>query len=611
MTFTLRDGQLLKDGMPWRAVGVNYHPSAAGCRIWLDWNVVAIEHDFRTIAGHGLNTVRVFVFWRDVEPEEGCHDTEVLGHVRTLVELAERYGLACVVSVFTIWMNGERLDLSWRRGRNLWRDPVLLDRGEAYLRALAHVLRGLDNVLALDLGDEIGNIDPGASAAPDRTEVADWQTRMSTAAREILPGVLVCQANDVSGVLRSASFGPDNGVGLDVHAVHGWPLWTPGAVESTASLKASQLPSFLVGYASAYGPALVDELGSYGVSDTIAAGYQRAGGAAALASGAVGVLAWCWQDITSTAPPYDTRPAERVAGLLRADGTERPALTALVDTARLAALLNDFRPDRPRVALYLPESARTANSSYLDAPVGTVATFFASLLLRRAGLPHRVVAGDVGDADLLVVPSVARLTLRDQDRLRDHLERGGTVYLSVADHVGGLPGADLTGVEPVDFTLVDDDDHHQRLRWVAQEGGPGGEWPLAPTPVRQVVVRPTTARVLAVLADDIPACTVNNVGPGRFIVATVPVELQLDRPGALEDTDLHTLYATIAGLAGITPPMATPPEVEVVTGTIDGQPATVLVNHGITASPLPGRRLAVPAKGWLVLRSGQLLAQAG
>lgn len=620
MKLSLRDGVLQRDGRRWHAVGVNYHPSAAGCRIWLDWDVGAIERDFRAIAGHGLNTVRVFVFWRDAEPEEGQHDPVVLGRVRALVEVAGRHGLACILSVFTIWMNGERLDLPWRRGRTLWRDPVLLDRGEAYVRAVARTLRDLDNVLAIDLGDEIANVDPVAAAALSRPAVAGWQARMAGAAREVLPDVLVCQANDVSGVLRAGPFGPDNGAGLDLHAVHGWPLWTPGAVESTASAKASQLPSFLIRYARAYGPALVDELGSYGTSESIAAGYQRAAGAAAITAGALGVLAWCWQDIASTSPPYDTRPAERAAGLVRLDGTARQALAALADTARLAALLRDFRPDPEPVAIYLPELARAGGSSYLDAPVGTLATFFASLLLVRAGLPHRVVTGEAGRAMLLVVPSAARLTLADQARLRGHLARGGTVYLSVDDHVGGLPGTELTGVEPIDFVLPDPDAQGRSLlRWTAASGEPAGpaEWALSWTHRRQVLVKPATARVLATFADGTPACTVNDVGPGRFVLAAFPLELQLSRPGTLETAGLHGLYARIAAIAGIRPPVPAPPEVQAVPGKIGGRPVTVLVNHGTAAAYLPGLPFAagahvtVPAKGWLVAATAGPLGRAG
>lgn len=604
MTFTIRDGELFRDGSPWRAVGVNYHPSAAGCRIWVDWDPAAIDTDFAAMAAHGLNTVRVFVFWRDVEPEPGRHDPAVLERVRALIATADRHGLACLLSVFTVWMNGERLDLPWRDGRNLWRDTGMLARGGAYLRAVGRTLRGLDNVLAIDLGDEIGNVDPVGSAALSRHDVASWYATMADAVRDVLPGVLVCQANDVSGVLRGSPFGPDNAGALDLHAVHGWPLWTPGAVESTASVKAGHLPGFLAAYATAHGPALVDELGTYATGDDIAAGYQRVAGAMAVTRGAQGVLAWCWQDIASTASPYDTRPAERTAGLLRLDGTARPALAALTDTARLAALLTGFRPDPAPVSLYLPDLVRAGGTSYLDAPVGTLATFFADLLLWRCGLPHDLATARTGDAPLLVVPSVARLTLADRARLRDHLTGGGTVYLSVADHVGGLPDTDLTGVVPVDFALTGGE--RGRLRWTD-----GTTWPLEwpHEPPRRLLVEPVTAKVVAEFEDGSPACTVTDVGPGTLVLLWAPVELLLDRPGALAATALHTLYARIAEIAGVRPPVTARPELAVITGSAAGQRISVLVNHGTTA--VADGPVTVPARGWAVTADGELVAEAG
>lgn len=620
MELIVHDGVLFRDGKRSYAIGVNYHPSAAGCRIWLDWDASAIEGDFRAMAEHGINSVRVFVFWRDAEPTEGAHDQVVLGRVRALAAAAGRHGLACIVSVFTIWMNGVLLDLPWRRGRSLWRDQVLLDRAESYARAVAGSLRGLDNILAVDLGDEIGNVDAASSPGPDRREVASWQLRMAGAVREELPGVLVCQANDVSGVLGAGPFGPDNGAGVDLHAVHGWPLWTPGSVESTASARASQLPGFLTRYASAFGPALVDELGSYCTSESIAAGFQRAAGAASLAAGALGVLAWCWQDVASTAPPYDTRPAERAAGLLRLDGTARPALAALADTVRLGRALQDFRPDPEPAAIYLAELVRAGGSSYLDAPAGTLAAFFSSLLLHRAGIPHRLITGEAVLAPLLVVPSVTRLTLADHGRLRAHLSAGGTVYLSLADHVGGLPDCELTGVDPIDFVLTEPRNRgRSRLHWTAASDGSADpvHWSLDSErfPARLVRIEPTTAQVLARFADGTVACTVNEVGAGRLLLVTFPLELQLDRPGALETTGLQSFYTRVAAVAGIRPVQSTAPEVEAVPGTIGDMPVIVLVNHGTAAADvrdLPlGAGVTVPAKGWLIASASGPLSQAG
>ncbi|MEV4315565.1 beta-galactosidase trimerization domain-containing protein [Actinocrispum sp. NPDC049592] len=564
-------------------IGVVYHPSAAGCRIWRDWDPEVIDADLRRIAEAGLNLVRVFVFWRDVEQAEGVHDETVLGRVREFVRLAGTHGLECVLSVCTIWMNGQRLDLPWRRGRSLWRDPDMLDRGEQYVRAVAGALTGLSNVYAIDLGDEIANVDPAEAAALRAEDVIAWQSRLARAIREILPSAKVSQANDVSGVLGTSVFGPDASEGLDLLCVHGWPLWSPGNIESNASYKASQLPGFLVRYARAYGPVLLDEIGSYGVSEQVATGYLRAGVAAAIGAGAEGVIAWCWQDISSETEPYQLRPGERRVGLTALDGTPKPRLAAMRD----ALALEDFRPDPADTGLYVPELARQPSTSYIDGEATNVAAFYAHLLLQRAHIPYEVcTARSARDYRLVIVPSVARLTLADRELLTGLAERGATVYLSVADHVHGWPDEDVAGARPADFSLL--------TGGVAELIWDDETWPVPLDGLgrRRIVVEPVKADVIATFADGTPACTLNQVGTGQVIVCAVPFELLLDRPGRLAETAWHGFYRRIAGLAGLRPPELAP-EVEMITGG----PFTLLIDHA--------------AKGWTLLRDGRVVYGCG
>lgn len=601
MTFTAERGRLCRHGAPFVAVGVTYHPSTAGCRLWTDWSPEAVDRDLRRIAAAGLNTVRVFLYWRDLQPRPGAVDERLLGRVRAFVRMAGDHGLACVLSVCTIWMNGQRLDLPWRGGRSLWRDTEMLDEAQRYVGAVAAAVAGLPNVLAFDLGDEISNVDPAEACSLTRAEVAAWQSRLADAARAQFPGLLVTQANDVSGVLGGSPFGPDAATGLDLLAVHGWPLWSPGAIESTRSFKASQLPSFLIRYARRYGPALLDEIGGYGLAEDVLAGYLRVAAASALAAGAAGAIAWCWQDIADHTEPYDERPGERRAGLLRLDGTTKPAFSAWQDVATLGSALAGFRPDPPDVGLYLPERARAGTSSYLDAGSGMIGAFYAHLLLQRAHLRYELTADD--DVDLrrfrlLVVPSVARLTLTDLARLRRYVVDGGTLYLSVADHVHGWPH-ELAGADPVDFSLLTDG--ARELLW------DGHRWPLAwdTTGLRRIEVRPDGAVVLARFADGSPAVTRNRVGAGQAVVCCAPVEQLLNRPGLLDKTAWHTFYRRLAGLAGISGPQPEPdPDVEVVCGWRGDERLVLLINHGTEPVTVPG---PVAPKQWALLPADSAL----
>jgi hypothetical protein len=581
MAFHTRHRRIYRDGEPFVAVGVNYHPTAAGCRIWTEFDREAIRADFASIRRAGLNTVRFFLFWRDFEPAPGRYDHTVFTRLRETVDLAAAADLVCVISLFTIWMNGQRLDLPWRAGRDLWRDHDMLAIQEAFADRVASTLRGAENILAFDLGDEIANVEPAAAAGLSGDDVMAWQWRMATVLRRWLPGALVVQANDVSGVLGASPFGVDNSAALDLLATHGFPTWSPGSIESTTSYKATNLVPFLVRFALAYGTPLVDEFGSYGVSEATAAAYLRAAGASALANGAAGLAVWCWQDIASTAEPYQQRPGERGAGLRHVDGTAKPALAELSRLAEATIELVPTPPptassqsDRAAVAVYVPERERHAGMSYLDSGPGTVATFYAYLLLKRAHLDVDIVAGPVDGYRLIVCPSVGHLTLTDLDRLRAGLERGATVYYSLGDHLHGFPGHEFAGVELVDFSPPEG---KADLDWN------GVRWPLRwpPGTTRPVTVTASHGTSVAHFTDGTPAVQLHQVGSGQVIFCAAALERQLDHPGSLDERPWHQLYRGIAELAGVVPTIDCPdPDVEIVPDRRPGAPRAAVIHHG-------------------------------
>ncbi|SDH16566.1 Cellulase (glycosyl hydrolase family 5) [Sinosporangium album] len=607
--FTVENGRLLRNGSPFLALGVNYQPSEAGCRIWADWDPATIHADFGRIAAAGLNTVRLFVIWRDLQPSPEKTDAVMLDRISDAVRTAGEHGLACVVSLFTIWMNGQLLDLAWRNGRDVWRDSELLRAEEELARSVAGALRGCAHVLAYDLGDELWNIDRRRARSLTRAEVADWQTRMARAIREESPGALVLQANDLSGTFGSGPYGIDNSAGLDLVGTHGFPVWAPGSIESTMSYKATNLTPFLTQAAGAFGAPLVDELGSYGVDEEVAAAYLRASTVSALANGATGVLVWCWQDIASCAEPYRERPAERTAGLHRLDGTPKPAMRAYQEILAVAGRL---RPERgpAGTALYLPERMRGQGDSYLDAAGSGVAAFYAYLLLKRSHLDFDVVSGQLGDRALVICPSVTRLTLADLENLTASALAGAVVYLSLGDHLHAFPGPDLVGAMITDYTTSSEG--KTRLHWGDRE------WPLdwdrAPGPV--TTLRTGTADVLATYTDGSPAVISNRVGRGRFVFTNAPVEAMLDSPGRLAATGWQTFYLCVAEFAGVAVTADCPePDVEIVPGHGADAGRVLAVNHGDrpvrtevvmrSGAGAVGRPIALPAKGWAFVTFGE------
>ena len=599
MTFKIRNGRIYHADSVFLAIGVNYHPARAACAIWTDWDPAAIAADFDQMRAAGVNTVRMFAFWRDFQPAPGLIDKTALARLRHAVQLAAERDLACVVSLFTIWMNGERLDLPWRGRRGLWRDTTMLAAQEVYARAVARTLADARNLLAIDLGDEISNAEPAEAADLSPAEVTGWYERMANVIRGELPGVLICQANGAADVLGATSFGPDAAMPLDLVAVHGFPTWSPGAVESTLSYKATNLVAFLVRFAAAYGTPFVDEIGSYGVDEQTAARFLRTAAASAIANGTAGVLPWCWIDVMSAGEPYGDRPMERFAGLHRADGCRKPVMAEyqrIIDAAQ--ALSVDRIP--PATAIYLPERIRERRTSYLDGHAGAVPTFISYLLLKRQHVDVDLVAGQADGYALVVCPSVGHLTLRDQCHLRSAAERGATVYFSLGNHLHAFPGEEFSGSVIVDYAL--DPAGKSTVTW-----GPD-EWKLdwTNTAALPTVMRATRGRVAATYEDGTAAVVVNRIGAGTVIFSNAPFEDQVSAAGRLAAGALDGLYGRVTAIAGVEPTVTcADPEVEV----IPGRDAVVLVNHGESAkvvrlSHRDGRRpppVTLDAKDWAIV----------
>lgn len=595
--FTVYQGRILRDGDTFLPLGVNYHPPV-GCRIWTDWRPADLREDFHDIAAAGLNTVRLFLFWRDAQPRPDQVSQAVLDRLVEAVTMAQQAGLVCVISLFTIWMNGQLLDLPWRQGRNIWRDHALL-RAEAFLvRRVAEALRDHDAVLAYDLGDELWDIDPRTSGRLTRAEVADWQGRLAGEIRKAAPAALVMQANNTSGVFDAAPFGCDNSAQLDLLGVHGFPSWAPGSIESTMSFKATHLVPFLARAARAYGTPLVDEVGSYGTDENTAAAYLRATTASALGNGAAGMLVWCWQDIASLDEPYAERPMERFAGLRRLNGTPKPALRAFRQA--LAVIAAGHEPAaHVQTALYLPQRVRSSGASYLDAPGSMVASFYAYLLLKRAHVDVEVVADELVGRSLVICPSPTRLTATDIDRLARSAHAGATVYLSLGEHLHGFAGGDLVGAEIVDFDHTDAG--KGALCWDAED------WPIdwaaarcAPTTMRAV-----DAQVLARYPDASAALVCRPMGRGRVVFTNAPFEAQLDAHGRLVSHDWPGFYRRLTALARVSPVAhCSDPDVELIPREAE---RVLAVNHGARPAAVELRRgavsraLQVPAKDWAVV----------
>jgi len=583
LDLTFRNKCLWRGSQPFFVVGFNYHPSPTGCQYWQHWNPDQIAGDLRSMAQRGFNLVRFFIFWADFEPQPGVYNMVMDERLRVFVGIARDNGLYCIPTLLTVWMNGQLLDLPWRQGRDLWTDPVMLEHERHFAAHIAATLTGMDNVLAYDLGDEVIHVNIASASSLSSAQVESWQAGLAAAIRAAHPGAAVLQGQELSSVIGTHAFRPENSRALDLIAIHGYPTWTPLAIESVASYKASMLVPFLVQLARMDGIVLIDELGSYGADDQIGQAYIQAAAHSALANGACGVAAWCWQDFTTYDPPYSAHPRERLVGFLDAAGRPKPTMAAFEQFARRATTeWAGLQPPPAPIAIYCSPYQDNAYASYLrdSQPVGS-ALFSAFLLLKRAHLPCEFTRGPLEGYRLVICPSVEHLSWYEQRMLEAYVARGGTLYYSSGSYLHGLGDEELFGISLRDFTLASKGMHG--FCWGGQDYPVGWSRPGERTP-QIPLIDATCATVLASFPNGTPALTWRKYGAGHTYYLNAPLERFLDQPFLIESHPWHTLYSSLAEASAVVRPIdCDNPAVEVALLRGSGRQHSFVINH----SPKP------------------------
>ena len=110
-------------------IGCNYWASHVGTEMWAQWDKEQVEKDFSLLKENSVNTLRVFINWRDFQPVQTLYgpmcsvkgyvmkdlsqptnpyylDEEMLDHFDEFCDLAEKYGFKLIVGIVTGWMSG-------------------------------------------------------------------------------------------------------------------------------------------------------------------------------------------------------------------------------------------------------------------------------------------------------------------------------------------------------------------------------------------------------------------------------------------------------------------------------------------------------------------------
>lgn len=337
-------------------LGINYWPRRRAMYMWRELDLAEVRDEMAHIADLGFDVVRVFALTEDFLPEPTKVASEKVAQLVRVVQAAKDAGLRVVPTLIVLNMSGRIWWPSWMLNaggaggapRDLFSDPVLLRAQTLLVETCARALAGDAAIRAFDISNEIDD----AQRPRSREAGSHWASLLADTIRR------VAGATPIQIGAHLPSLTADNNMRVDDLAriadedvMHAYPLYYDGArgfldpelvpfsCALTAALAGSGRATLMQEFGLCTAPpgeagqSITDDFlgqprSQYLASEDDAATYYSAVLERLASTGAAGAYAWCYADYEArlfNRPPLDKAVRERTFGLVRADGTEKPA----------------------------------------------------------------------------------------------------------------------------------------------------------------------------------------------------------------------------------------------------------------------------------------------
>jgi len=388
-------------------LGVNYWPRRSAMYMWRELDIVEVRDEMAQIAGLGFDVVRVFTLAQDFLPQPLTVAADMVAHLVEVARAAKDAGLRVVPTLIVVNMSGHIWWPAWMldaRGRpaDLFSDPTILRSQSLLVETCARALSGDDAIRAFDLANEIDD----AQRPPTRDAGWLWASLLANTVRRVAPGTPIQIGAHLPSLTTDNNMRVDDlAVVVDEDVMHAYPLYcdaarsfldpelVPFSCALTAGLAGRGRRPFMQEFGLCTAPPGVaghtitdDFLGQplcqYLASEEEGAAYYETVLEGLASTGAAGAYAWCYGDYDSRLfdrPPLATAVRERTFGLVRADGSEKPA----------AAVFRNFRKRRDagarsgsEVEVAVPRVLDVTADEYYRAPEANFARLYAGWLSR-------------------------------------------------------------------------------------------------------------------------------------------------------------------------------------------------------------------------------------
>lgn len=541
-------------------LGCNYWASHAGIYMWRNWDRSVVETDLERLSRSGVEVLRVFPLWPDFQPltrllsnggselrhgdapldrttPEGLAgvDAQMMCRFEELLTIAERHNMRLIVPLITGWMSGRIFYPPAFETRNPITDYETIKWEIRFVKYFVRRFKDHRAILAWEPGNET-NVMSFCDEGWKQGDYWVWLSHIVHAIRSEDP------TRPVYAGMHGLSLHGESGAAIaevgelcDMLTVHPYPPFVPHcSVDGLDSMKAMlHGTSEALYYADISGrPCLCEEIGTLGSSlgsEETAARYLRANLYALWSHGSAGLLWWCACDQTELDyPPYDWCACERELGLLRADGSPKPA------ALEIQAFRRFLRTQPP-----LPPHQRDAVCILSKSQDNWAAAYSTQLLCKQAGLDVRFADGEekLPDSAVYLLPSLTgdAIPKRTWRSLMERAENGAIVYLSWQDAV-------LSSFEAITGLRVQSNAARADTQTQIDFSDMALRLTLSNARRLTLTALPDT-RVLGTEPDGNPAFAFHPYGKGGFYFLSFPLETTLaDQPRAFAGTSYYRLY---------------------------------------------------------------------
>jgi endo-1,4-beta-mannosidase len=345
-------------------LGVNYWPRHSAMYMWRELDLVEVNDDMAHISALGFDVVRVFTMAPDFLPQPLTVAADMVGKLVEVARAAKDAGLRVVPTLVVVNMSGHIWWPPWMMDANgrtvdLYSDPTALRSQSLLVETCVRALSGDDAIRAFDLANEIDD----AQLPRTRDSGWRWASSLANTARSIAPGTPIRIGAHLPSLTSDNNMRVDDlAAVVDEDVMHAYPLYSdaarsfldpelvPFSCALTAALAGRGRSPIMQEFGLCTAPSGVaghtimdDFLGQprcqYLASEEEAATYYEAVLDRLAKTAAGGAYAWCYGDYDPQLfdrPPFTHAVRERTFGLVRSDGSEKPA----------AAVFRNFRRKR-------------------------------------------------------------------------------------------------------------------------------------------------------------------------------------------------------------------------------------------------------------------------